>query len=104
MPVKDTKILTINWPKLPSVKGYWDGNPLNYLSNSLGDEGKHSLLSELIRQDLAIKLMAGPALRMQGTFAGFYIEIHLTQKGMDNYEEVIRITFSQINKYKEKGV
>ena len=103
VPVKDTKMLTINWPRLPSVKSYWDGNPLNYLANALGDEGKHSLLSELIRQDLAVKLMAGPALRLQGTFAGFYIEITLTKKGMDNYEDVIRMTFSQINKFREKG-
>ena len=64
VPVKDTKMLTITWPKLPSVKEYWDGNPLNYLAHSLGDEGKHSLLSELIKQDLAVKVMAGPALRL----------------------------------------
>ena len=103
MPVKDTKVLTINWPKLPSIKSYWDGNPLDYLANAIGDEGKHSLLSELIKQDYAVKLMAGPALRLQNTFAGFYIEISLTQKGVDNYEDVIRMTFSHINKFKEKG-
>ena len=74
-----------------------------YLSHSLGHEGENSLLSELIRQDLAVKVMAGPSYRLQETFSGFYIDITLTEKGMANYEEVIRITFSQINKFKAEG-
>ena len=64
VPVKESKLLTIKWPKLPSVKNYWNGNPLLYLSNAIGHEGENSLLSELIRQDLAVSVMAGPSSRL----------------------------------------
>lgn len=49
VPIKELRLLTIKWPKLPSTKDMWDGNPLNYISNVLGHEGKNSLLSELIK-------------------------------------------------------
>ena len=94
VPVKDSKLLTIKWPDLPSVKDLWSGNPLLYLSHSIGHEGENSLLSELIRQDLAVVVMAGPSSKLQDNRAGFYIDITLTEKGVANYEEVIRITFS----------
>ena len=71
-------MLSIKWPKLPSVKQYWEGSPLYYLANLVGHEGKNSLLSELIRQDLAVKVMAGPSIKLQGAFSGFWIDITLT--------------------------
>lgn len=95
--------MTIRWPKLPPVRDRWDGNPLQYLSHALGHEGENSLMSELIRQDLAVVVMAGPATRLQDTFSGFYVDITLTEKGVRQYEEVIRLTFAQINKFKQQG-
>ena len=86
--------MSIKWPVLPSVKEYWNGSPLHYLSNSLGHEGENSLLSELIRQDLAVVVTAGPAARLQGAFSGFWIDITLTEKGMADYFEVVRIVFA----------
>ena len=65
VPLKESRLLTIKWPNLPPVRDYWDGNPLMYLANTLGDEGENSLLSELIRQDLAVTVMCGPQYRMQ---------------------------------------
>ena len=49
IPIKELKSLTIKWPKLPTTKDLWNGNPLNYLSHILGHEGENSLLSELIK-------------------------------------------------------
>ena len=57
-----------------------------YLAHSLGHEGENSLLSELIRQDLGVSVMAGNAGRLQETFGGFYIDITLTDKGMKDWE------------------
>ena len=59
VPIKELRLLSIKWPKLPSTKEKWDGNPLKYLSHVLGHEGENSLLSELIKQDLAITLSSG---------------------------------------------
>ena len=49
VPIKESRLMTIKWPKLPSVRDLWNGNPLHYLSHSIGHEGENSLLSELIR-------------------------------------------------------
>ena len=49
VPLKKSNVLSIKWPKLPSVKEYWEGSPLVYLGHLIGDEGKGSLLSELIK-------------------------------------------------------
>ena len=66
VPQKKSTLLSIKWPKLKSTKEYWDGNPLAYISHLIGDEGKGSLMSELVRQGLAVNLMAGPMPRLQG--------------------------------------
>ena len=39
IPVKDTRVLTITWPQLPSTEHLWDGNPINYISHVIGHEG-----------------------------------------------------------------
>jgi insulysin len=49
VPVKKSTMLSIKWPKLPSVKEFWEGSPLTYLGHLIGDEGKGSLLSYLIK-------------------------------------------------------
>ena len=49
VPQKKSTMLSIKWPNLPSVKDYWEGSPLIYLGHLIGDEGKGSLLSELVR-------------------------------------------------------
>ena len=82
IPIKESRELTLVWSRLPSIRKMWDGSPLNYVSFVLGHEGKNSLLSELVRQDLAVGLSSGPHERLQHTFSGFEIEVELTEKGM----------------------
>ena len=103
VPKKESRELSVVWPRLPSIKNFWDGSPLDYISHVVGHEGKNSLLSELVKQDLAVSLSSGPYERMQHTFSGFELSITLTEKGMAQYEEVIRLIFAQINKMKEEG-
>ena len=71
VPLKDLKSLTINWPNLPEQRSNWKSKPMGYISSCVGHEGKNSLLSELIKQDLAIGLSAGPSERLHGYKAGF---------------------------------
>ena len=47
--------------------------------------------------------MAGPSDRMQKSIFGFYIDITLTDKGLDEWDEVVRLTFAQINKFRKDG-
>lgn len=94
VPKKESRELSVVWPRLPSIKNFWDGSPLDYISHVIGHEGKNSLLSELVKQDLAVSLQSGPYERMQHTFSGFELSITLTEKGMAQYEEVIRLIFA----------
>jgi len=65
VPVKDIRRLEIKWPMLPDSRHLWEGDPLNYIAHILGHEGRHSLLSELIKLDLATSISAGKYTRLQ---------------------------------------
>ena len=101
VPIKDVRQLTLSWPQLPDSRHFWDANPLSYISHVIGHEGKNSLLSELIRQDLADGLQSGNKMRCQDNFSGFDITVNLTEKGVANKNEVIRLIFAFINKMKQ---
>ena len=105
VPLKKSTMLSINWPHLSSTKGYWDGSPLIYLGHLIGDEGKGSLLSELIKQGLAVNLMAGAKNKLQDQRGGFYIDITLTDKGLieENIWKVIRLFFAAVNQFQVEG-
>jgi insulysin len=65
VPVKDVRRLELKWPMLPDSRHLWEGDPLAYISHLIGHEGKNSLLSELIRLDLATSISAGNYKRLQ---------------------------------------
>ena len=69
----------------------------------VGHEGKNSLLSELIKQDLATGLSSGERSRCQKNFSGFNISVSLTDKGVENKEEVMRLIFAFINQMRLNG-
>ena len=81
IPLKATKLFSIKWEGFDSTFKKGPGNALTYLGHVIGHEGKNSLLSFLIKEDLATNLMAGPSIRLQNTKCGFYIDITLTEKG-----------------------
>ena len=64
------------------------------------------MLSELIKQGLAVNLMAGSDNKLQDQIAGFYIDITLTEKGMieENMWKTINLTFAAINKFRSEGI
>ena len=97
VPIKDLKQLTVTWPGLPDSRHFWDGDPLGYISHVVGHEGPNSLLSELIRQDLASSLSSGSSTRCQSNFSGFSVTLTLTEKGVVEKEEVIRLIFAYLN-------
>ena len=104
-PEKKSSMLSLKWPLLPSAKQYWEGSPLVYLGHLIGYEGHGSLLSELIKQGLAINLMAGANEKLQGQRGGFYIDITLTEEGMTEagLRRVLRLVFAAINQFRKEG-
>ena len=97
MPVKDLRLLTVTWPNLPDSRHLWDGDPLFYITNVFDHAGPNSLLSELIRRDLASSQLSGSYTRCQRNFSGFKVKLSLTEKGNAEKEEVIRLIFAYLN-------
>ena len=58
-PVKDEDTLEFVWI-VDYMDKFYESNPLNYISNLLGHEGKNSLLSLLKEAGLALELSTYP--------------------------------------------
>jgi len=103
VPAKDLKILKLLWPNLPRNMEFYKTKPLMYVSHVLGHEGKNSLLSELIRKDLAVSCDSSPCYYLQDQFSGFQLTISLTKKGEENLNDVVRLCFAKINCINKEG-
>lgn len=100
--VMDKRSLTIAFP-IPSGSSYTASKPINYLANIIGHEGKGSLLSKLKTLDLVDSLSAGSEFDTQ-VHSMFMINMSLTQKGLDNYKEILNILFNYLALLKEEGI
>ncbi|KRW98169.1 Metalloenzyme, LuxS/M16 peptidase-like protein [Pseudocohnilembus persalinus] len=100
-PIKDKNKLVIYWVIEDQLK-YYKNCPSNYLSHIIGHEGRNSLYSKLKSEGLILELGCGKWDQMN-LFSYFFVEIELTQKGIQNYEYVLQLVFSFIQMLKTKG-
>ena len=100
--VMDKRSLTIAFP-LPSDSPHKDAQPLNYIANLIGHEGKGSLLSKLKSMDLVDSLSAGSQFDTQ-THTLLLVSMSLTQKGLDNYKLILNTLFDYIALLKKEGI
>jgi insulysin len=103
VPVKDVKQLKIEWPTLEQNLKDYKTQPLGHLTHVIGHEGENSILSELTKQGLVSSLNTDSGNRMQQNYSHMTIDITLTQKGVEQVENVIRLCFAIINKFRQKG-
>ena len=97
-------MLVISWPQLPDRRHLWNGKPGNYVSHCIGHEGKKSLKSELIKQGLCSSCDCNSGARLHDSVGSMTISMSLTDKGVDHWEDVVRMTFGYINYIREEGV
>lgn len=88
------------WPISPHLSTKKSNS---YISSVIGHEGPNSLLSGLIKANLAASLTAGTSARLNRAFNEFDIAIALTAKGEQNYEQVIEMVYSFINQIRDEG-
>lgn len=101
-PVKELRQMSMNFP-VPSINEFYKEKPLDFIAHLIGHEGKGSLLSLLKQSGLAESLSAGGRDKNDGTGA-FYISIQLTQKGVEEREQVRALVFYVIEKIKSQGI
>jgi len=92
------------------MKWLFPGSPLfddkkldKYLSNVFGHEGQNSLLSELIKCELATSLEADCSALLNEAKNEFSIVIQLTEKGEKEYKRVMELVYMFINKIRQEG-
>tara|TARA_R110002074_G_scaffold401092_1_gene598142 strand:+ start:6854 stop:9700 length:2847 start_codon:yes stop_codon:yes gene_type:complete len=100
--IMDKRSLTVAFP-IPSDSLYKASKPINYLANLIGHEGKGSLLSKLKAKGLVNSLSAGSEFDTQIN-AMFMINMSLTQKGLDNHEDILNILFNYLSLLKSEGI
>jgi insulysin len=101
-PVKDLKELILDFA-IPDFSKYYDSKPDALIGFCIGHEGKGSLLSLLKDKGLATGLSAGASVQTSD-YGSFSIHIQLTQKGVQQYLDVVKYCFSYIQLLKEQGV
>ncbi|KZX75100.1 hypothetical protein A3715_02365 [Oleiphilus sp. HI0009] len=97
--IKDTRSISLSFP-VPTSRPYINTQPLGYIANLIGHEGKGSLLSSLKKKQLVDTLSAGPQFDTDNQ-GMFIISMSLTEKGLKQQDEVINAVFAYINLLKQ---
>lgn len=86
---------------IPSELAYWESKPAAAVSHLMGYEGEGSLLSLLKKEGLASKLEAG--VESSTYTSTFHFDIELTEKGLEQWQQVIEHFFAYVNLLKKEG-
>ena len=100
-PTAANRSLEIIFPIGDYTKQYLS-DPARYLGHLLGHEGPTSLLAQLKREGLAESLSAGASFRWRGG-ALFYIDIKLTEAGIEARNRIVQMTHSALAQLREDG-
>ncbi|KAH6624653.1 Metalloenzyme, LuxS/M16 peptidase-like protein [Chaetomium sp. MPI-SDFR-AT-0129] len=94
-PVMDTRDLTLTFPFIEQELLY-DSQPSRYISHLIGHEGPGSVMSYIKSKGWANGLYAGAWPVGPGTPEIFECQVTLTEEGLKNYKEVVKVIFEYI--------
>ncbi|KAL9018416.1 MAG: hypothetical protein Q9185_004259 [Variospora sp. 1 TL-2023] len=100
-PVMDSRLLDIYFP-YQDEEDMYETQPSRYLSHLIGHEGPGSILAYIKAKGWANGLSAGVAPVCPGA-AFFTISVKLTEDGLKQYQEVVKVVFQYISLIKEHG-
>ena len=98
-PVMDSRMLDIYFPYQDEEHMY-ETQPSRYISHLIGHEGPGSILAYIKAKGWANSLSAGAMPLCPGS-AFFSVSIRLTEEGLANYKEVVKVVFQYISLIKE---
>ncbi|MBS4167934.1 insulinase family protein [Parachlamydia sp. AcF125] len=102
-PLKNLRSITLLWELPAKFAEMQDGKPEDIVCFILGHEGQKSLLAQLKREKLAEGLRCGGVKSGEKLFE-FYLEVDLTQEGLQKINTVILRCFQAIATLAAKGV
>lgn len=98
-PVMDSRTLDIYFP-YQDEEAMYETQPSRYLSHLIGHEGPGSILAYIKAKGWANGLSAGAMPVCPGS-AFFTISVRLTEDGLKEYQEVVKVVFQYISLIKE---
>ncbi|KAJ0418238.1 Metalloenzyme, LuxS/M16 peptidase-like protein [Aspergillus carlsbadensis] len=99
-PVMDSRSVDIYFPFLDEEQLY-ETQPSRYISHLIGHEGPGSILAYIKAKGWANGLSAGVMPVCPGA-AFFTVSVRLTQEGLKQYQEVVKVIFEYIAMIKER--
>ena len=99
-PVMDQRMLDIFFP-YPDEEDLYASRPGRYISHLIGHEGPGSILAYIKNKGWATSLSAGVNPICPGS-AIFNVTTRLTESGLKNYREVVKVIFQYIAMVKEQ--
>ncbi|KAI9809491.1 MAG: Insulinase (Peptidase M16) [Phylliscum demangeonii] len=98
-PVMDFSQLELTFPFVDEEFLY-EAQPGRYLSHLIGHEGPGSILAHIKKQGWATELTAGSSQVCPGS-ALFEMNVRLTEEGLKNYQEIVKVIFQYISLVRE---
>ncbi|KAI9792346.1 MAG: Insulinase (Peptidase M16) [Piccolia ochrophora] len=98
-PIMDSRDLKLTFPFLDEDELY-ESQPGHYLAHLIGHEGPGSILAYIKSKGWANSLVAGSQPICPGS-ALFTITVRLTEDGLTNYQEVVKVIFQYISLLRE---
>jgi len=99
-PVMDLRQLNLSFPFVDEEL-LFESQPSRYLSHLIGHEGPGSIMAYIKSKGWANGLSAGAYPICPGTPGIFYCKIHLTEDGLTNYNEIVKVFFQYVSLLKE---
>lgn len=99
-PVMETRELNLFFPFFDEEPLY-ESQPSRYISHLIGHEGPGSIMSYIKSKGWANSLTAGPYSVCPGTPSIFDCQIRLTEEGLQNYKEVVKVFFQYVSLLRE---
>ncbi len=100
--IKDIRSLEVEFPTIRLID-HKESKPASIVGSILGYEGKGSLLSQLKEEGLVLGLSAGGG-SSHPNVNSFGLNVSLTKAGVENYERVLELIFSYIEKIRSHGI
>lgn len=100
--LKDTRRLQLYFPT-DSLIAQYHSKPGSYVANLVGHEGPGSLLDTLKEAGLVSGLSAGSGIDTEEN-AAFQISMSLTPSGLEQWQEIVALTFRYVDLIREQGI
>lgn len=99
-PVMDSRQLDLSFPFIDE-EFLFESQPSRYISHLIGHEGPGSIMSYIKSRGWANGLSAGAYPVCPGTPGIFNCQIRLTEDGLKNYKEIVKVFFQYVSLLKE---